>query len=103
MSVVGLPSAKFLAEVASERVRNYIGKLPQKEAVPFQKLFPDASAEAIDLLSLMLKLDPRERCTTDTALEHAYVSRYFISFLIAVLSCSEIMCERSTTQASRVG
>jgi len=76
LSVVGLPSAKFLAEVASERVRNYIGKLPQKEAVPFQKLFPDASAEAIDLLSLMLKLDPRERCTTDTALEHAYVSRY---------------------------
>ena len=82
MSVVGLPSAKFLSEVASERVRNYINKLPQKEAVPFNKLFPNASSQAIDLLSTMLKLDPRERYTADMALEHGYVSRYYATHVI---------------------
>ena len=91
LSVVGLPSAKFLSEVASERVRNYINKLPQKEAVPFSKLFPDASSEAIDLLSSMLKLDPRERCTTDIALEHGYVSRYFVLIVNGFLLSLTVM------------
>eukprot|EP00794_Sanderia_malayensis_P014079 gene14079-15548_t len=76
LSVVGLPSANFLSEIASERVRKYIGKLPQKEAVPFAKLFPNASPEAVDLLERMLKLDPRERCSAVDALAHSYLSRY---------------------------
>ncbi len=85
LGVVGLPSASFLSEIASERVRIYISKLPQKEAVSLTKLFPNATSDAIDLLEKMLKLDPRERCSTVEALAHPYLARY--SFYLSVCLC----------------
>ena len=75
LSVVGLPSAKFLSEIASDRVRSYINKLPQKDAVPLEKLYPDAPPPAVNLLSQMLKLDPRERLSAEKALEHPFLEK----------------------------
>eukprot|EP00027_Filamoeba_sp_ATCC50430_P010440 CAMPEP_0168559338 /NCGR_PEP_ID=MMETSP0413-20121227/10467_1 /TAXON_ID=136452 /ORGANISM="Filamoeba nolandi, Strain NC-AS-23-1" /LENGTH=141 /DNA_ID=CAMNT_0008590553 /DNA_START=460 /DNA_END=881 /DNA_ORIENTATION=- len=41
---------------------------------PFKQLFTAASDDAIDLLSLMLKFDPNQRCTATEALKHPYFS-----------------------------
>lgn len=40
---------------------DYIKRLPNKSAVPFATLYPNASPSAVDLLSKMLVFDPRKR------------------------------------------
>ena len=52
----------------------YINALPKKPAAPFEKLYPNANPQAIDLLRLMLKFDPRSRINADKALKHEYLA-----------------------------
>lgn len=47
-------------------------KLPQFAPTPLQKLIPNASTEAIDLLTKIFKYDPSERLTANQALEHSW-------------------------------
>ncbi|XP_047142686.1 uncharacterized protein LOC100213301 isoform X1 [Hydra vulgaris] len=76
LSVVGLPSVEFLSTISSDRVRKYITKLPHKDAVPLSKMFPNASAESMDLLKNLLVLDPKYRFSVEKALDHKFVERY---------------------------
>ena len=62
--------------MGAERVKTYLRHLPQKEPVPFEKLYPSATSDAIDLLGKMLKLDPRERSNVEEALAHKYFVKY---------------------------
>ena len=41
--------------------------------VPFQRLFPQANPDALDLLDRMLAFDPSSRITVEEALEHRYL------------------------------
>ena len=42
--------------------------------MPFSKLYPNASVEALDLLEKMLVFDPRKRITAADALKHEYLT-----------------------------
>ena len=64
-----------MSTITSERVRNYIGRLPHKEAVPLAELYPDKPKEAIDLLTKFLVLDPKKRLTVVEALEHPFLAK----------------------------
>ena len=75
LSVVGLPSVEFLSTISSDRVRSYITRLPHKDAVPLSKMFPNASADSMDLLTSLLVLDPKNRCSVEKALEHKFVEK----------------------------
>ena len=44
--------------------------------MPWTKLFPTASKKAINLLSRMLVLHPKERLTVEQALVHPYLNKY---------------------------
>ena len=44
--------------------------------MPWPKLFPNASKKAINLLSRMLVLNPKERLTVEQALVHPYLNKY---------------------------
>ena len=48
----------------------------QKEPVPWTKLYPKASKKAINLLSRMLVLNPKDRITVDQALFHPFLNKY---------------------------
>jgi len=47
---------------------------PMRPGVPFAKLFPKATPEAIDLLQRMLVFDPAKRVSVEEALEHPYLA-----------------------------
>ncbi|PFX24718.1 mitogen-activated protein kinase 7-like [Stylophora pistillata] len=78
LSVVGTPSESFIERMGAERVKTYLQRLPRKEPVPLEKLYPEDKChpEALDLLGKMLKLDPNERISVGDALAHKYLKEY---------------------------
>ena len=62
--------------MGAERVKTYLRHLPKKDPVPFEKLYPLANPDALDLLGKMLKLDPRARTSVVDALSHKYFEKY---------------------------
>jgi len=74
--VTGTPSESFIERMGAERVKTYLHQLPSKQPVPFTKIFPNAHPDAVDLLSKMLCLDPRERINVEDALKHPFLKEY---------------------------
>lgn len=73
IETLGPPSASDLSIIQNPQAVEYIKRLPNKSAVPFATLYPNASGPAIDLLSKMLVFDPRKRISAAKALEHEYL------------------------------
>jgi len=73
--VIGTPSDKDLRHIERGRARTYAKSMDYKR-VPFEKLYPDADPEALDLLRATLAFDPAKRITAAKALEHPYFERY---------------------------
>lgn len=87
--ILGSPSSQFL-ELLNPLVRYYVTSTPTSPGIPFDRLFSDdyfpqnseehyqlTSTNARDLVSRMLKIDPRERITVDQALEHPYLNLWY--------------------------
>lgn len=58
------------------RVLVFFVEMGHKEPVPWSKLYPKASKKAINLLSRMLVLNPKDRITVDQALVHPFLNKY---------------------------
>jgi len=58
------------------QAQDYIRGLPHTPKVPFKRLYPNASADAIDLLEHLLAFDPVKRYTVEQALSHRYLATY---------------------------
>ncbi|XP_053326485.1 mitogen-activated protein kinase 7 [Spea bombifrons] len=76
MTVLGTPSSQVIRAIGAERVRAYIQSLPSRQPVPWSSLFPQGDRKALDLLSKMLRFDPRERISVREALRHPFLSKY---------------------------
>ncbi|XP_053547558.1 mitogen-activated protein kinase 7-like [Bombina bombina] len=76
MTVLGTPSTQVIRAIGAERVRAYIQSLPSRQSVPWTSLYPQADRKALDLLSKMLRFDPRERISVREALRHPFLSKY---------------------------
>uniref|UniRef100_A0A7S0ZER1 Mitogen-activated protein kinase n=1 Tax=Timspurckia oligopyrenoides TaxID=708627 RepID=A0A7S0ZER1_9RHOD len=72
--ILGTPSAEDMQHIHSERARRFVESLPQKAGVPLDRLFPNASPEAVDLLSRVLVFDPAKRISVEEALTHPYLA-----------------------------
>lgn len=70
---LGTPNEETLARIGSPRAQEYVRNLPFMPKVPFQRLFPQANPDALDLLDRMLAFDPSSRITVEEALEHRYL------------------------------
>ena len=76
LSVVGTPSEEYIRNIGTDRVKTYLQNLPARKPVDFTVLFPEANRTALELLNLLLVLDPKERVSATDALSHPYLSRY---------------------------
>ena len=76
LDVLGTPTLEEFYAINSRRSRDYIRALPFRKRKDFTKLFPMASADAIDFLQKTLTFDPKKRLTVEQALEHPYLAAY---------------------------
>ena len=72
--VIGSPSEKELEFITSDKARRYIRSLPRSPRVDFQKVYPNAEPDAVDLIDKMLVFDPKRRITVTEALAHPYLA-----------------------------
>ncbi|KNG81438.1 mitogen-activated protein kinase spm1 [Aspergillus nomiae NRRL 13137] len=62
---LGTPNEETLSRIGSPRAQEYVRNLPFMPKIPFQRLFPSANPDALDLLDRMLAFDPsRATCPT---------------------------------------
>ena len=70
---LGTPNEETLSRIGSPRAQEYVRNLPFMPKVTFQRLFPNANPDALDLLDRMLAFDPSSRISVEDALEHRYL------------------------------
>ncbi|CAD6884305.1 unnamed protein product [Tilletia laevis] len=75
-SVLGAPSDQTIAKIGSEKARTYLLSLPKEATTSLERLYPNATPDAIDLLSKMLCWDPEERISAADALQHPWLKAY---------------------------
>lgn len=74
LQILGTPPEETLERIGSRNVQEYINQLGVIPKIPFQKIYPNATPQAVDLLERMLSFDPKVRITVEKALEHPYLS-----------------------------
>ncbi|POM78759.1 CMGC/MAPK protein kinase [Phytophthora palmivora] len=74
LDVLGTMEEEDIAEIADPDVQFYLRSLPPRPKRNLQEMYPGAEPEAIDLLTWMLKMNPRKRATLDEALAHKYLA-----------------------------
>lgn len=70
---LGTPNEDTLSRIGSPRAQDYVRNLPYMHKIPFQRLFPNANPDALDILDRMLSFDPTSRISVEDALEHPYL------------------------------
>jgi len=70
---LGTPNEETLSRIGSPRAQEYVRNLPFMPKIPFNRLFPNANPDALDLLDRMLAFDPSSRISVEEALEHPYL------------------------------
>lgn len=77
LKVVGYPDESFLREI-SDDARSYISKLENKPSkCDYQQKFPEIkNKQALSLIDIMLKLNPKERMDCERLLEQRYFNEY---------------------------
>jgi len=74
VDVLGTPSEADIASYTNKQAIEHFRKPPFKEAMPLNVMFPNATPDAIDILTKMLSYDPNKRPTIREALKHPFVS-----------------------------
>lgn len=74
IEVMGSPEESDLQAIQNPAARQYIISLGHKPGLAFEKLFPSANPDALDLLRKMLHFNPTKRITVGQGLSHPYLS-----------------------------
>ncbi len=77
LGVLGSPSQEDLNCIINDKARNYLQSLPFKPKIPWTRCYPNADANALDLLEKMLTFNPHRRIKVEEALAHPYLEQYY--------------------------
>lgn len=69
-NVIGTPSKEDIAHIGS--ANEYIKNMKPIKPKNLKDIYPAADPNALDLLNMMLKFNPKERCTAGEALNHSF-------------------------------
>lgn len=73
MQITGRPTAEDIQSIGSPFAEIMMGDVEQPEPLALSELYPDASAESLDMIRMMLQFNPQRRIRTTQALRHPYV------------------------------
>lgn len=77
LGVLGSPTQEDLNCIINDKARAYLQSLPHKQRIAWNRLFPKADSNALDLLDKMLTFNPNKRITVEAALAHPYLEQYY--------------------------
>ena len=72
--VLGTPAPEDVAFVTNPNARDFLDGLKPKAPVPFSKIFPHVSPEALDFVERLLKFREADRLTTEECLAHPFMA-----------------------------
>jgi len=75
IKILGTPSLEDTEYIANAKAKAYVRSLKFEEGKSFRVLFPNASDQALDLLSRMLTFSPKKRITVEEALKHPFLAK----------------------------
>eukprot|EP00730_Choanoeca_flexa_P001492 TRINITY_DN10659_c0_g1_i4.p1 TRINITY_DN10659_c0_g1~~TRINITY_DN10659_c0_g1_i4.p1 ORF type:complete len:439 (+),score=101.08 TRINITY_DN10659_c0_g1_i4:44-1360(+) len=75
-SVVGKPSAEYIATLDSEYAQSYVSSLPDHTSNNLRLLVQGCDAQAVDLLQRMLNFDERMRPSAQEVMQHPFLAEY---------------------------
>jgi mitogen-activated protein kinase 1/3 len=77
LGILGSPSNEDLHCIINDKARSYLQSLPFKPKIPWDRLYPNAHPQALDLLEQMLTFNPHRRIKVEDALAHPYLDQYY--------------------------
>ena len=78
MAVLGVPSSEDIEAVHSQYAKTMIETMLRPNCDPnkLRNMFPEAPADALDLMQKLLQFNPEKRLTAEEALRHPYVASF---------------------------
>jgi len=76
IEITGRPSPDDIDAIKSPFAATMLESLPPSSPKSLSDMFPSASADALDVLRLLLQFNPNKRMTCEKALEHGYVAQF---------------------------
>jgi len=74
-NLLGTPEEKDLDFLTRQDRKKYVRNFGKIKKVDFSAIFPEATNEAIDLLSKMLAFNPKERLDVEDCLQHPFFEK----------------------------